>query len=346
VAGEEEGEGVMSWVVDAVDPEQFRMSLLENLVSKLRVRFGLLSLRAAARMAAVSVAATSGIAARAATACRHWGWCALYQSRIASRQLDALAALHISSLTARLKHRALVCWRGLARFNNRLFLLAAAARVSHTRLLKARALAQWQCWGAGKMLKRARGELARRWCWMMAGERVCRAWQMLAHSQAAKRAALLRFAQGIGRGQPAEWAAAGMLCEASGTPCAAAHIRREFAREQAAHCCALSSRRHAAAAALAALGGAERALGALPRVPGVPELPAASISGVAHVGAKSAGGSLHADSAAGVGSGRFSGRGLLRRRRKGGEAVGLGDCDGGALQVVRPGDRPCPQVDA
>jgi hypothetical protein len=40
LGGEEEGEGLMSWVVDAVDPEQFRMSLLENLVCKLRLRFG------------------------------------------------------------------------------------------------------------------------------------------------------------------------------------------------------------------------------------------------------------------------------------------------------------------
>lgn len=346
VAGEEEGEGVMSWVVDAVDPEQFRMSLLENLVSKLRVRFALLSLRAAARMAAVSVAATSGIAARAATARRHWGWCALRQLRISSRQLGDLADLHISSLAAKLKHRALVCWRGLARFNNRLFLLAAAARVSHTRLLKSRALAQWKCWGAGQMLKRARGELARSWCWMSAGERVCQAWQELVRSQTTQRAALLRFAQGIGRGQPADSAGAGMLLrEASGMPRAAGCIRRESAREQAALCCELHSRRHAAASALAAHGGAVLAVAALPRAPGVPEIPAASMPGGVRE-AHGAGVSVRSDGRTGVGRGRFGVGGLVRRRRKGGEAVGLGDGDGGALEVVRPGTRPCSPVDA
>ena len=52
----DEGHGMMSWVVDAVDPTQFRSLLLQNLVRKLRLRHGLVALCAYAQVSAVAVA--------------------------------------------------------------------------------------------------------------------------------------------------------------------------------------------------------------------------------------------------------------------------------------------------
>ena len=197
----DEGHGMMSWVVDAVDPTQFRSLLLQNLVRKLRLRHGLVALCAYAQVSAVAVAATAGLALRLPVACRLWGWSALRHVHVEARQQRELADLHLASLAAKRHHRALVRWRQTAVFKNRLFLLAASARLAHAQLLKSRALAIWQGCTADMLLSRCQQALASSLLVMVVRGKVLVAWRRYARAHVQKRAAVLRFAEGVGRAE-------------------------------------------------------------------------------------------------------------------------------------------------
>lgn len=198
---EDEGQGMMSWVVDAVDPAQFRTLLLQNLVCKLRLRHALVALGAYAKVSAVAVAATAGLAQRLPVACRLWGWSALRHVQVEARQQRELADLHLSSVSYKRHHRALLLWRDTAAFKNRLFLLAASARLSHTRLLKSRAIGIWRGSTADLMLSRSQQALASSLLVMVVRGKVLSAWRRYARTHAQKRAAVLRFAEGVGRAE-------------------------------------------------------------------------------------------------------------------------------------------------
>jgi hypothetical protein len=198
---EDEGQGMMSWVVDAVDPAQFRTLLLQNLVCKLRLRHALVALGAYAKVSAIAVAATAGLAQRLPVACRLWGWSALRHVQVEARQQRELADLHLSSVSYKRHHRALLLWRDTAAFKNRLFLLAASARLSHTRLLKSRAIGIWRGSTADVMLSRSQHALASSLLVMVMRGKVLSAWRRYARTHAQRRAAVLRFAEGVGRAE-------------------------------------------------------------------------------------------------------------------------------------------------